>query len=66
MSKQYLRKARVAQRYDVSERTVERMAKDGRLPPPEYRGRLPLWGEDKLDAADRAAALKSSAEPTAA
>jgi hypothetical protein len=59
MSKKFLRKQAVAKRYGVDERTVDRMSKpeDGRLPPPEYRGRLPLWDEDKLDASDRAAAL---------
>jgi hypothetical protein len=59
MAKKFLRKAAVAARYSVDERTVDRMAQpqDGRLPPPHYRGRIPLWDEDELDASDRAAAL---------
>jgi hypothetical protein len=57
-SKKYLRKKAVAERYSCDERTVDRMAEDGRLPPPDfYNGRFPLWGEDTLDASDRAAAL---------
>jgi hypothetical protein len=56
--KKFLRKRAVAERYgDVNIRTVERMVEDGRLPPPIYRGRFPLWDEDALDASDRAAAL---------
>jgi hypothetical protein len=57
MPKQYLRKIRVAQRYDASIRWVERAVQDGRLPPPEYRGRIPIWDEAKLDESDRAAAV---------
>ena len=57
-SKKYLRKTAVAERYSVDERTVDRMKNDGRLPPPDfYNGRFPMWGEDTLDASDRAAAL---------
>ena len=60
MSKTYLRKKGVAARYNVSERTVERMEEDGRLPPPDfYRGRIPFWGEQTLDASDRAAVLQT-------
>ncbi len=51
-----LRRAAVAARYGVDVRTLERMAKDGRLRPPDlYLGRMPLWDEDALDADDRAA-----------
>ena len=57
-SRRYHRKRGVAERYDVSERTVDRMARDGRLPPPDfYRGKIPFWGDDTLDSNDRAAAL---------
>jgi hypothetical protein len=65
MGKSYLRKKRVAARYDVDERTVDRMKLDGRIPPPVYRGRLPMWDEDALDESDRAAALqaRSKASP---
>jgi hypothetical protein len=60
LSQKFLRKHAVAERYGVDTRTVERMIKpeDGRLPPPTYRGRIPLWAEDELDASDRAAALQ--------
>ena len=57
MSKKFLRKTSVAARYDIDERTVDRMKVDGRLPRPHYRGRLPMWAEDELDASDRAAAV---------
>lgn len=62
-SKKYLRKAAVAERYSIDERTVDRMASDGRLPPPVYIARFPLWDEDQLDARDRAATVLS--RPTA-
>jgi predicted DNA-binding transcriptional regulator AlpA len=56
--KRYLRKRQVAERYGgVSERTVDRMADDGRIPLPIYLkgSRFPLWDDDELDAADRQA-----------
>jgi predicted site-specific integrase-resolvase len=53
MHKQFFRKSQVAARYGVDERTVDRWKLDGRLPPPRYRGRIPLWREDELDALDR-------------
>jgi predicted DNA-binding transcriptional regulator AlpA len=59
MPKQFLRKSKVAQRYDIDERTVDRMRNDSRLPKPIYRGRLPMWAEDELDASDREAAKRS-------
>ena len=61
MSKQFLRKSSVAERYDVTERTVDRWSdpNDGRLPKPVYRGKLPLWDADELDKSDRAAAAAS-------
>jgi predicted DNA-binding transcriptional regulator AlpA len=59
MPKRFLRKHAVAERYDVDERTVDRMKDDGRLPKPIYRGRLPMWDEDELTKSDRAAALAS-------
>jgi hypothetical protein len=49
----YLRKSSVATRYDTTERSIDRMKLDGRLPPPHYRGRIPLWDEAELDACDR-------------
>jgi predicted DNA-binding transcriptional regulator AlpA len=53
--KNYLRKRRVALRYDTSERSVDRWCRDGRLPKPKYNGSVPLWSEAELDAHDRAA-----------
>ena len=52
--RRYSRKKRVAERYDVSTRTVERWSKDGRIPPPDYLPGFPfpLWDDDKLDAHD--------------
>jgi predicted DNA-binding transcriptional regulator AlpA len=55
--KRFFRKRAVGERYGVNDRTVDRMAIDGRLPRPIYRGKFPLWDEDELDASDRAAAL---------
>lgn len=54
----FLRKRTVAERYGVNTRTVDRMAEDGRIPPPIYKGKFPLWDEGALDASDRAAALR--------
>jgi predicted DNA-binding transcriptional regulator AlpA len=54
--KQFLRKEQVALRYQITERTVDRMAEDGRLPPPIKLGRFPLWDRDQLDARDEASA----------
>ena len=59
-SKKYLRKKSVAERYGVHERTIDRMARDKRIPPPFYRGKFPLWDEDALDASDREATLQSA------
>jgi hypothetical protein len=61
-----LRKSKVAQRYDIDERSVDRWKLDGRLPPPTYFGRTPLWDEDELDESDRKfAALSRSGQTTA-
>ena len=57
-SRRFLRKRQVAARYGVDERTIDRMAKDGRLPPYIYLpgSRLPLQDEDELNQRDDAAA----------
>ena len=62
-SKKYLRKEAVADRYSVNIRTVDRMAEDGRIPPPIYRGKFPIWDEDGLDEADRRA-VAAAYQPT--
>jgi predicted DNA-binding transcriptional regulator AlpA len=72
MSKIFLRKQQVAARYNVNVRTIDRWAADGRLPPPIFRGIVPLWDQAELDAQDHAAAaiarasgkLKAAAEHT--
>jgi len=51
--KKFLRKKALAERYGVHIRTIERMWRDGRIPPPEYIGQLPAWEESKLEASDR-------------
>jgi predicted DNA-binding transcriptional regulator AlpA len=56
----YLRKAQVAERYSVNERSVDRWKLDGRLPPPHLRGRIPLWSEAELEALDRAHTVKAN------
>ena len=59
MSRKYLRKRGVAERYAVDERTVDRMRHDGRIPPARYLpgSRIPIWSEAELDASDRRATL---------
>ena len=62
MSKTYLRKRQVAERYgNVTLRSIERAVVDGRLPPPEYPvgEHTPLWDLEKLEANERAAAIRS-------
>lgn len=65
MSRKYLRKRSVAERYAVDVRTIDRMAIDGRIPPPKYlpRSRFPLWSEAELDAADRKATVERPRPP---
>jgi predicted DNA-binding transcriptional regulator AlpA len=68
-SRRFLRKRQVAARYGVDERTIDRMAKDGRLPPYIYLpgSRLPLQDEDELNQRDdAAAAARASAKPVTA
>jgi|GraSoiStandDraft_4_1057263.scaffolds.fasta_scaffold2918313_1 hypothetical protein len=56
----------LAGRYDVTIRTAERMVADGRLPRPDfYLGRLPIWTDETLDAADALRARKPVAEASA-
>ncbi len=59
--KQFLRKRQVAQRYgNITPRSVERAVEDGRIPPPEYPcgAHTPLWDLEKLEANERAAAIR--------
>jgi predicted DNA-binding transcriptional regulator AlpA len=57
MSKQFLRKSQVAKRYSVHERTIDRMADDGRIPRPIHRGKFPLWDETLLEEFERRAVI---------
>jgi hypothetical protein len=55
MHKRFLRKSQVADRYQVHPRTVDRMVNDGRIDPPIYRGKFPLFDEELLEARERRA-----------
>jgi hypothetical protein len=54
--KRYLRRHDLAERYRCTDRNIDLMVRDGRLPQPTLqRGRFPLWDEAILDEHDRAA-----------
>lgn len=53
--KRYLRKTQVAERYQVSTRTLDRWAESGKLPKPVRIGVVPMWDLDELEAQERAA-----------
>jgi hypothetical protein len=59
----WLRKTRVAERYDCHPRSVDRAAAEGRLPKPKYPfgNSIPAWDEAELDEHDRAAIVASVA-----
>jgi hypothetical protein len=62
MSKTYLRKRQVAERYGgIALRSVERAAADGRIPAAEYPfgPNSPMWDLAKLEENERLAALRS-------
>jgi hypothetical protein len=68
-SKKYSRKRAVAERYGVSERTVDRWVEFGKLPAPVYLpgSRIPLFAEDGLDELDSRATTRAPlATPAAA
>jgi hypothetical protein len=62
----FFRKAAVAERYGIDQRTVDRWKLDGRLPKPHYRGRLPLWREDELERLERKAVVTPRTRPAVA
>jgi hypothetical protein len=67
--KRYLRRHDLAERYRCTDRNIDLMVRDGRLPPPTLNyGRRPLWDESDIEAADRAAtrASKPKSKTTAA
>ncbi len=58
-SKVWKRKRHVRERYgNCSDRTIDRMVKAKKLPPPQYPlgTKVPFWDEAELDASDKAAA----------
>jgi predicted DNA-binding transcriptional regulator AlpA len=62
-TKRYLRKRQLSERYQCTTRTVDRMSQDGRLPAPDfYSGKMPMWDEAKVEAAERAAVRTSKQE----
>jgi hypothetical protein len=67
-SRKWLRKRRVQERYDnVSSRTIDRAAEDGRLPKPHFPfgNKIPFWAEDELDSHDRKVAASRMPQATA-
>jgi hypothetical protein len=48
------RRTALADYWGVSERTVDRMARDGRLGEPRYIGRMPTWSDEQREAAEQA------------
>jgi hypothetical protein len=63
--KRYLRRHDLAARYRCTDRNIDLMVRDGRLPPPTLNyGRRPLWDEEDIEAAERAAlAARASRKP---
>jgi hypothetical protein len=62
MSKTYLRKRQVAQRYGgIATRSVERAVEDGRIPKPEFPfgPHMPLWNLETLEQNERQAAIRT-------
>jgi predicted DNA-binding transcriptional regulator AlpA len=62
--KRYLRKTQVRQRYGgISNDTVRRLVKQGRLPAPEFplSTNRPMWNEAELDAADKVNTINATA-----
>jgi hypothetical protein len=49
------RRKQLAEHWSVSDRTIDRMRKDGRLGPPVgFIGKMPLWSDEQREAAERA------------
>jgi hypothetical protein len=62
--KRYLRRLDLAERYRCTDRNIDLMVRDGRLPQPTLqRGRTPLWDETILDEHDRAATRAFKPKP---
>jgi hypothetical protein len=57
-AKVWKRKSQVRERYgNCSDKTIERMVKAKKLPPPKFPfgNRIPMWDESELDESDEAA-----------
>jgi predicted DNA-binding transcriptional regulator AlpA len=65
--RRYFRKKQVAERYGVDPRTVDRWARERKIPPPVYMpgSILPLWQEEGLDEHDERVASMSRAPGSA-
>jgi predicted DNA-binding transcriptional regulator AlpA len=66
MTKQFLRKRQVAARYGgITERAVDKMVAQGRLPKPVYLNgsRFPLWDLDELVHTERDGLRTKPAKP---
>jgi hypothetical protein len=55
------RRKALAEYWGVSDRTIDRMRRDGRLGDPKYIGRMPSWSDEQRRAAERAEPLAQSA-----
>jgi hypothetical protein len=53
-SRRRWRRKQLADYWSVSDRTIDRMARDGRLGEPKYIGRMPTWSDEQREAAERA------------
>ena len=53
-SRRRWRRKALAGYWDVSERTIDRMRRDGRLGEPVgFIGRMPIWSDEQREAAER-------------
>jgi hypothetical protein len=63
--KTFHRQAALAKRYNVkTTRTIARMRKDGRIPPPDFfLGPYPMWSDETLETHEAALSSKSKPSP---
>jgi hypothetical protein len=64
VSKTFHRQPQLAKRYACDVRTIQRMRRDGRLPPPDLYIPFPLWSDETLEANERSAALRAPPSKT--
>ena len=61
-SRRRWRRKALANYWGVSDRTIDRMARDGRLGPPKYVGsRTPTWSDEQREAAELDRRLEQTA-----